>query len=289
MKRTDIVMTPYLENFLNFDLGHMNIDRYPNRVADIDYSDGLKLDLYYPEEKKEKYPLVISVFGGGWVSGFKTDKFVEPMIQPVNEGFIVAVPDYTLALDAPFPQSVIDIKKCISFLRSHSEEYKIDVDNITLWGESAGAHLVLEAGLVENSALLLALDTRVKNIISFYGNANPRTVNEQAAKLGIYETAHSTEDSVFGIYMGKGFNDERMMNLASPICWINEHMPNIILEHGTKDNLVPYLQSVEFFNTAKTKYPDSHVTLSIYDGLTHTDPYFFSAEHVHYLMNLIQK
>lgn len=288
MKRIDIVMTPYLENFLKFDLGHMNTDFYPGRVADVIYSDGLKLDLYYPEQINDKNPLVISIFGGGWISGFKTDKFVPPMIQPINEGFIVAVPDYTLSLDAPFPQSVIDIKKCIAFLRSHSDLYKIDTNNITLWGESAGAHLALEAGLVENSHFDLALDTRVKNIIAMYAPSNPLAINAQAEKLGILDTARSDKDTVFGIYMGKHYDDERQMNLASPIKQINDHMPNIILEHGTKDALVPYLQSVEFFNKAKEKYPDSHVTLSIYDGLQHTDPFFFTKEHVHYLMNMLK-
>lgn len=288
MKRTDIVMTPYLENFLKFDLGHMNTDLYPGRIADVVYSDGLKLDLYYPEHINDKNPFVISIFGGGWISGFKTDKFVPPMIQPINEGFIVAVPDYTLSLDAPFPQSVIDIKKCIAFLRSHSDLYKIDTNNITLWGESAGAHLALEAGLVENSHFDLALDTRVKNIIAMYAPSNPLAINAQAEKLGILDTARSDSDTVFGIYMGKHYDDERQMNLASPIKQINDHMPNIILEHGTKDALVPYLQSVEFFNKAKEKYPDSHVTLSIYDGLQHTDPFFFSKEHVHYLMNMLK-
>lgn len=288
MKRTDIVMTPYLENFLKFDLGHMNTDLYPGRIADVFYSDGLKLDLYYPKQVNDKNPLVISIFGGGWISGFKTDKFVPPMIQPINEGFIVAVPDYTLSLDAPFPQSVIDIKKCIAFLRSHSDLYKIDTNNITLWGESAGAHLALETGLVENSHFDLALDTRVKNIIAMYAPSNPLTINTQAEKLGILDTARSDKDTVFGIYMGKNYDDERQMNLASPIKQINDHMPNIILEHGTKDALVPYLQSVEFFNKAKEKYPDSHVTLSIYDGLQHTDPFFFTKEHVHYLMNMLK-
>ena len=288
MKRTDIVMTPYLENFLKFDLGHMNTDLYPGRVADVVYSDGLKLDLYYPEQINDKNPLVISIFGGGWISGFKTDKFVPPMIQPINEGFIVAVPDYTLSLDAPFPQSVIDIKKCIAFLRSHSDLYKIDTNNITLWGESAGAHLALEAGLVENSHFDLALDTRVKNIIAMYAPSNPLAINAQAEKLDILDTARSDKDTVFGIYMGKNYDDERQMNLASPIKQINDNMPNIILEHGTKDALVPYLQSVEFFNKAKEKYPDSHVTLSIYDGLQHTDPFFFTKEHVHYLMNMLK-
>lgn len=289
MKRTDIELTPYLEGFLNFDLGHMNIDRYPNRKADIAYTDGLKLDLYYPDNEQEKYPLVISVYGGGWLSGFKTDKFVEPMIQPIYDGFVVAVPDYTLALDAPFPQSVIDIKKCIAFLRAHASEYHIDTNNITLWGESAGAHLVLEAGLAENSAFHLALDSRVKNIIAMYPPTNPRSINAQAQELGILETARSDKDTVFGIYMGKDYSDERMMNLASPICHIHEDMPNIILEHGSKDALVPYLQSLEFFTQAKRKYPNSNVTLSIYDGLAHTDPWFYTPEHVHHLMSQIKK
>ena len=56
MKRTDIEMTPVLKDFLNFDLGHMNVSKYPNRHPDIEYAEGLKLDLYYPKGQKEKYP-----------------------------------------------------------------------------------------------------------------------------------------------------------------------------------------------------------------------------------------
>ena len=32
MKRNDIKMTPFLENFLSFDLGHMNEDRFKNKI-----------------------------------------------------------------------------------------------------------------------------------------------------------------------------------------------------------------------------------------------------------------
>ena len=69
---------------------------------------------------------------------------------------------------------------------------------------------------------------------------------------------------------------------------LSKFLKEYAIEHGTKDALVPYLQSVEFFNKAKEKYPDSHVTLSIYDGLQHTDPFFFTKEHVHYLMNMLK-
>ena len=53
MKRTDIVMTEELKNFLAFDLGHMNEEAFTNKITDIPYCDDpeLLMDIYYPEEK----------------------------------------------------------------------------------------------------------------------------------------------------------------------------------------------------------------------------------------------
>ena len=44
MKRTDIKMTPFLESFLSFDLGHMNEEKFKNKIKDINYYDDLKLE-----------------------------------------------------------------------------------------------------------------------------------------------------------------------------------------------------------------------------------------------------
>lgn len=86
MKRTDIVMTEELKSFLAFDLGHMNEDAFPNKRTDIPYCDDpeLLMDIYYPEEKKDTYPVFLIVFGGGWISGFRRSRFVEYMLKPLQ-------------------------------------------------------------------------------------------------------------------------------------------------------------------------------------------------------------
>ena len=65
MKRTDIVMTEKLRSFLAFDLGHMDERLFPHCRADLRYSDdpGLLLDLYYPQEPRETYPVFLLIFG----------------------------------------------------------------------------------------------------------------------------------------------------------------------------------------------------------------------------------
>ncbi|MBR2991559.1 MAG: alpha/beta hydrolase [Solobacterium sp.] len=288
MRRTDIRMTENLKNFLAFELGHMNEDLYTKKIKDIEYTPGLKLDLYYPEEEKETYPLVISIYGGGWVSGFKTDAFVEPMIKPVREGYAVAVPDYTLALDDVFPRPVLDLKQCILFLREHAQEYHLDPENITLYGESAGGHLVLMAGLMPDSELGITGDTSVKNIAAMYPLTDALTAYDQAVQLGIPAQV-GLEDCVFSVFMGKDWNNEEANRKASPVTWIRPGMPKIVLEHGTGDQMVPYLQSLEFFRRAMETDPAADVTLRLIGAKAHTDPWFFTDEHIHELFSVLLK
>ena len=56
---------------------------------------------------------------------------------------------YTLSLDDTFPRPVIDLKKS-GRLSAYActKELLLDTDNLTLWGESAGGHLALEAALL---------------------------------------------------------------------------------------------------------------------------------------------
>ncbi len=288
MKRTDIKMTESLKSFLSFELGHMNEELYRNRIKDIEYTAGLKMDLYYPEEKKEVYPLVIVVYGGGWVSGFKTDAFVEPMIKPVNEGYAVAVPDYTLALDDVFPRPVTDLKNCIAFLKAHAAEYRIDPDNITLYGESAGGHLCLLAGLMPDEVLGVTGDTAVKNIAAMYPVTDALTAYEQAVQTGISPNI-GIEDCVFSVFMGDRWNDAEANRAASPVNWIRKGMPKIVLEHGTGDLMVPWLQSLEFFRKAVEEDPQADVSLRLYGQRAHTDPLFFTDEHIHDLFGVLLK
>lgn len=280
MKRTDIVMTPVLKDFLAFDLGHMDVTKYTTRHPDIAYAEGLKLDLYYPEEQREKYPLVISIFGGGWVSGFKEDKYAELMLEPLKLGYAVAIPDYTLALDDIWPRQVIDLKQCIAFLKKHAAEYHLDAEEITLWGESAGGHLALLAGMAENEYFGMEEDTSVKKIVAYYPLTDLDTVEAQSKLLGLENASCAGDDSMIAIMMGPHYKDPQQRKAASPVTWISEKMPQVILEHGLADPLLPYLQSVQFFERAAETGNAEKVSLHLEAGKVHADSWFFSSEQV---------
>ena len=281
MKRNDIKMTPFLENFLSFDLGHMNEDKFQNKIKDINYYDDLKLDIYYPNIQKDKYPVFLIVYGGGWVSGFKTDKFVEDMLKPLEYGYTCVVADYTLALDAQFPKAIIDLKYAVDFIHKHADEYHFDDNNITIWGESAGGHLALETALLPNDCLNIDVNSKVKNMVIFYPVTNALTIDNYESSMG--KNLH--EESVFGIFMGSHLHDEEYLKMASPIYYVSNDMPSLWLQHGLNDQLVPYQQSLELIDKVKELNIKFHYELK--EDKVHTDPYFFSDDNVKRIIDFI--
>lgn len=283
MMRKDIKMTPKLESFLNFDLGHMCEENFNNKILDINYYDNLCLDIYYPDNKADKYPVFIIIYGGGWVSGFKRDKFVEPMLKPLKHGYACVVLDYTLAIDAAFPKSIIDIKMGIDWVHKNAEKYNLNSENINIWGESAGGHLALEAALVDNDLLNIKANTKVNNMFIFYPLTNALTVDNYPSALG----KNLDPDSVFGIYMGDALYDQQQLKLVSPIYHLHEKMPALFLQHGQSDNLVPHEQSLEIIEKMK-RYPNVKFYYEIAKGKEHTDPYFFTDENVAKMISFIE-
>ena len=286
MKRTDIVMTDELKAFLDFDLGHMNEEQYTNKIKDVVYFNDLKLDIYYPDEEKEKYPVFVILFGGGWISGFKEDKYVDLMLKPLKYGFACVVPDYTLSLDACFPQSVIDCKMAIDFVHKHADEYKFDDSHISVWGESAGGHLGLETGLVPNELLgLEGIDTSIRDLIIFYPLTNIETADKNCP---VDKPKQYRRDSVFGVYLGKNFDDPKMVRLSAPVHFVSEKMPALWLQHGLADTLVYPSQSEELIKEVK-KYPEVRFHHELNEGLVHADDWYFSDENIRRIVEFVNE
>ena len=107
-----------------------------------------RIDIYVPqriEEESEsnlprKFPCVILFYGGGWggkVGGFKG------AIQPLlDEGYVVAIPDYVLGASQPIPLAMWDGAAAIRFLRKHAAKYQIDEERMGAWGFSAGGWMI---------------------------------------------------------------------------------------------------------------------------------------------------
>ncbi|HEV3004767.1 MAG TPA: alpha/beta hydrolase, partial [Pirellulales bacterium] len=88
------------------------------------------------------FPAIISVHGGRWVGGSKTDQSTIKVAPWAELGFFAMSIDYRLTGCTPAPACYQDLLCAVRWLHAHAETYKIDPKRIFLIGQSAGGHLV---------------------------------------------------------------------------------------------------------------------------------------------------
>lgn len=141
--------------------------------------DSLALDLYLPlcsdPTKNNKRPLLIWLYGGAFVAGSKEDpSIVDHCIQFAKRGYVTASVNYRLGIVSDdrswkcnypnyscvfatdsaewirsYYRAVQDVKGAVRYLVNRNELYNIDVDNIFIAGESAGAFTALGVALLD--------------------------------------------------------------------------------------------------------------------------------------------
>jgi alpha-L-fucosidase 2 len=177
---------------------------------------------------------VILVHGGGWTTGTKQANFIKPLFEPLDQsGLAWFSIDYRLAPKHPYPAAVRDVEEAIRYIKAHAEEYRIDPKRIALMGESAGGHLV---ALVATRA---TPETRVAAVVPFYG-----AFDLEALLSGKKEVSKGWT-AFFGI---TDLSDKAraVLREASAATYVKRDLPPFLLIHGTKDEAVPYDQSVKF-------------------------------------------
>ena len=98
------------------------------------------LDLYRPKDKEGKLPVLLNIHGGAWVYGDK--KVYAPYCMYLaSQGFAVVNASYRLAPKHTFPAPLEDVGAMVEWAVDYAEEYGLDLSNLFLVGDSAGAHL----------------------------------------------------------------------------------------------------------------------------------------------------
>jgi acetyl esterase len=118
------------------------------------------LDIWYPSaDAHVRRPTVIYLHGGGWFMGSKdsgdplaggglSGALNEPIELIARQGFNVVNLDYALAPAYRYPAPLLQLNEAIAYLRSHSDEYGLDMTRVVIMGGSAGAQLSAQYGLV---------------------------------------------------------------------------------------------------------------------------------------------
>jgi acetyl esterase/lipase len=115
-------------------------------LKDTPFGDrNLHLDIFTPE-KMGKYPALVMIHGGAWITGDKSMQI--PMAQKLAaKGIITICVEYQLALEAKYPAPVFNIKSAIRWLRANSNKYNINPNKIAVSGTSAGGQIAMLIGL----------------------------------------------------------------------------------------------------------------------------------------------
>ncbi|ELZ16116.1 Esterase/lipase-like protein [Haloterrigena salina JCM 13891] len=228
----------------------------------------LGLDLFVPAV--DDPPLVVYVHGGGWVAETR-DNVPEPERYAAEWECAIASVSYRLAAipdaledgvefaidpanDTPrgvFPDQFVDVKAAIRWLRANADEYGYDATAVAAWGASAGGHLALLAGVVDDVEALagdafseadlekaVAPDESgaVQAVVDWYGVADLTLVpddptNPASLLIGGPKSEH-----------------EAAFAQASPVTHVSVETPPVLCMHGREDTVVPIEHSRVLFD-----------------------------------------
>ena len=229
--------------------------------------DGCEIKGDFYEAARTHAPLIVYIHGGGLIWGSRQDMMSEQIELYLRHGFHVCTIDYRLAPETKLAGIVSDIEDALTWLRNEgAQQFPFDPEKIAVIGSSAGAFLALQTG---------TFAMKPKAIISFYGYGSilgewyhkPSThyqkmtnVPEMLARQLIQNKTISEApiERRYAIYMycrqqGKWnefvsdknpITDAEELAAFCPIQHIAPDYPATLLLHGTKDEDVPYEESV---------------------------------------------
>ena len=101
------------------------------------------LDVYWPEGTEKPLPTIVSIHGGGWFYGSK-DLYSNYCLKLAKRGFTVVNFNYRLAPESKYPAPVEDSCKVLRWMQENAEDYRIDLNNVFMVGDSAGGQIAFQ-------------------------------------------------------------------------------------------------------------------------------------------------
>jgi len=202
-------------------------DIYIERDREFANLDGVKLylNLYRPQGEG-KYPSVIIIYGGAWRSGKPNNHEIFSRYLG-TKGYTVIALDYRHAPEYRFPVQLEDIQLGLSYIVTHAQELKIDLNRVAIMGRSAGGHLATLTAAKSSPIIFKAL-------INYYGPMDltrgylyppiPDPINTRQVLLNFLG---GTPDTLPELYKE-----------ASPISYIDNLKLPILFVYPSRDHLV---------------------------------------------------
>ena len=197
----------------------------------------LLANIAYPDGPSLK-PAIISVHGGRWRAGNRTDASSIKVQQWAEFGFFAMSIDYRLVGGSPAPAPQLDLLCAIRWVHAHADEYRIDPERIYLIGQSAGGQMV--------SMVATAGEAGYPRVGGWEkARSDVRAVISVAAT---YELTTLSWGNLWTPVDGKVDESRRH---ASPINHVSASTKPILVIHSDDDKSVPVQQAADFVEKLK--------------------------------------
>lgn len=186
----------------------IDIDRLDNIFYGPDKATNY-LDVYFPKNRKDKLPVIISVHGGGWVYGNK-DIMQFYCMSLAQNGFAVINFSYRLAPKYKHPTPFIDTNNVVNWVFNNADKYGFDIDNIFMVGDSVGANIVtLYCSACLDKKFANELNIKIKD------NFLPRAV---ALNCGLFQMRRGQVDALLDSFADEYFPNKGTKEEYEIIC-----------------------------------------------------------------------
>lgn len=255
------------------------LDLVETKFLDIPYafqSERQVLDIYYPKERKDQYPVIVYFHGGAFMFGSQRDVNLGPILRILDYGYVLISVKYRVSGTARFPALLFDAKAAIRFIRANANKYNLNVERIGAWGPSAGGWIVSMLGVTNHQKGFEDLSmgnaefsSSVQAVVDWCGPCgNFLQMDLAIRENGFGDADHNDPESPESRLIGAPIElTPELVQLASPLFHVSEDAPPFMIHHGEKDPIVPVQQSLAFAEALKEK--GVKVELETFEGKGH--------------------
>ena len=207
----------------------------------------MRLDVYRPAAVDgAALPTVVWTHGGAFVGGTK-DEIGGYLRMIAATGFTVVGINYSLAPRARHPTPVRQLMAALAHLQQHADRLNIDVQQLLLGGDSAGAHIAAQGTAITTDAAYRA-EMGVTSTIT------PEQLRGVALCCGVFDFTLINPDSPlrdFILAVGWSYsgrrdyrNDRQFVSATTLTRHVTNAFPPVFITAGNADPLLPQSQAL---------------------------------------------